>query len=312
MDRVLVAGIETVVGANVAATLANDCQVVGLSFSGPASIAACETFTCNVNDADSARHHASALEPDWIVLAGPASVSHWSAPSRKCLDILADSTRIFANIAKERGCRLAFVSSDAVFTGPWMFHAEDCTGLCASGEAESIRTAEETVLRLCPGSLVLRTNCFGWSPASTGNGWIEQILESLEAGNAGPFDFVRHGSPILATDFAEILKRACVAELSGVFHVAGGERINPARFVDQLADAFDLPAPRSSSSGSLSERPMGYGRGETSLQTKKIRAALGTAMPMVQDGLARLRAQRVNGFCEQLASPSRPVRDKVA
>lgn len=313
MDRVLIAGIETVVGANLAASLAEECQVLGLSFAGSLPLAACETVACSPADADAVRNRAAILKPEWIVFCSAASVSQWSVNARKGLENnLVETTRVLATVARDLHCRFAMISSDAVFTGPWMFHAEGCPGLCPSSEAVAIREAEVTALRQCPDALVIRTNCYGWSPAAAGPGWVESILADLEAGTAGPFDCVRHSTPIHATEFAEILKQACDAKLAGTFHVAGAERISPARFVDQLADAFDLPAPRSKASASLSERPVGFGCGETSLQTRKIRSALGVAMPLVQDGLARLRAQQVSGYCDLLSSPGRSLRDKVA
>jgi hypothetical protein len=47
VDKLLVAGVDTILGANVAAWLANRYQVVGLSWSGPLAIAGCETAECD-------------------------------------------------------------------------------------------------------------------------------------------------------------------------------------------------------------------------------------------------------------------------
>ena len=52
MDKILVAGIDTVVGANLAAWLANRFHVVGLSWSDPISIAGCETAVCDKSPAE--------------------------------------------------------------------------------------------------------------------------------------------------------------------------------------------------------------------------------------------------------------------
>lgn len=312
MNRVLIAGIETVVGANLAATLIDDFHVVGLSHSGSLPLAACETMTCGSCDADALRSHAAGLGPDWIVCCGPSAVSHWDDRSHGRIDdAVVESTRILSDIAQNLNCRFAFISSDAVFTGPWMFHSEGCSGYCPSEKATMIRNAEQVALRNCPNSLVIRTNCYGWSPASRA-GWIENTLAALADGKHVSFDGVRHSSPILATDLAEILLRAFRAELAGTFHIAGAERISPARFVDLLADTFDLPAPRHDSATSLVERPTGFGRGETSLQTRKIRSALGVSLPLVHAGIARLRTQQVSGYCDLLAAGRMSLRDKVA
>jgi len=313
VDRVLIAGVESVVGANLAACFSDRCDVRGVSFARSAPLAACETSVCPPRDVDAVRGTIAANQPSWLFYCGPASRSTWSGLSPdECDSTLSAAVRIWAQAAEQMNCRFALISSDAVFTGPWMFHREECTGHCPSAAAQELRAAEEAALRAAPSALVVRTNAYGWSPASAGSGWIEEILSGLASGTAGPFDCLRHATPILATDLAEVLAQACHAGLSGVYHAAGAERTNPARFVEALAEVFDLPAPRSPSVSSLSERPTGFGRGETSLYTRKIRRALGISLPLLSDGLGRLRAQQVSGYCDLLANPGRPLRDKVA
>jgi dTDP-4-dehydrorhamnose reductase len=175
-----------------------------------------------------------------------------------------------------------------------------------------LRDAEDAVASSCPTSLIVRTHAFGWSPGSTGAGWIERVLTGLEAGTAGPFECSPHANPILASDLAVILEQACRAPLSGVIHIAGAERTNPAQFVERLADVFEIPAPQSAPAASLSERPVGFGRGETSLRTQKIRQLLGVSMPLLSDGLTRLRAQRASDYCNLLSPPAQTLRERVA
>ena len=59
---------------------------------------------------------------------------------------------------------------------------------------------------------------------------------------------------------------------------------------------------------SLIDRPSGFGCGETSLQTRKIRRALGVSMPMLGEGLQRLFQQHVEGYRGRLSGqPSLPT-----
>ena len=197
------------------------------------------------------------------------------------------------------------VSSDSVFTGPWVFHDEESACVCNSREARTIRRAEKAAGQHCPGALIARTNVFGWSHS---DGWIERTVADLETGDSGPFDYQRHATPILATDFAEILERAWAANLEGVFHIAGTERINPNLFVRKLAEEFGLHAPEPVNGNRLVERPVGYGCGETSLHTTRIRNALGIPLPTATDGLIRLREQKLNEFSDSLKMPSELVR----
>ena len=313
MDRIAIVGVESVVGANLAAALSDSSRVYTLGATPDVSIAGCESVVCRLDDPESARRWTASVRPSAIVVCGPGSHSTWQQddadyPQPGAINI----PRTWARVAGEFGCRLTLISSDAVFTGPWMFHKEDSDGACPSDPAGILRQIEQDTWQLCPSALIVRTHAFGWTPQSLGTGWIERILCELEAETAGLCDYLRHATPILATDLAEILQQAWEAGLEGEYHIAGAERINPGRFVERLADEFNLPTPLAQSADNLDDLPAGFGRGECSLHTAKIRRALGIAMPTIAEGFSRLREQRDNGYRDRLCSATQPVHEKVA
>jgi dTDP-4-dehydrorhamnose reductase len=315
VDRVLVAGIESVVGANLAAILSEGSQPIGLSFSSPVSLACCETAICPSDDADGIREWIENTSPSQIAFCGIAARSSWQDGSLQVNRGESEDSQALKNwatAARDADCRLTYISTDAVFTGPWMFHGEDGTCQCDSKQAIARRNAEKLVLQTAPDALVIRTNVYGWAAQSTGPGWIEQTLSDLEMDCAGPFDYLRHATPILASDFASILIKAWNAGLTGVYHIAGAERVNPNQFVERLADEFDLYGPSPVNGNCLTERPKGFGTGECSLHTNRIRNVLQVAMPTVADGLRRLREQKLSGYCDRLASVGTPIHEKVA
>lgn len=205
----------------------------------------------------------------------------------------------WAGACRARGARFTFISSDAVFTGPWMFHDEDGPGKCETAAAQCLRDAEQQVRELDPQALIVRTNAFGWSPLGEA-GWIEQRLHELRTKRLADQDFVRHATPILATDLAGILVRAWSEGVTGICHIAGAERISPLRFVQRLAEQYELPWLSICRSDALQERATGFGAGECSLQTKRIRKAVCVAMPMISEGLARLMEQDQSGYRAKL------------
>jgi dTDP-4-dehydrorhamnose reductase len=315
VESVLIAGIESVVGANLAATLSDRSHVVGLSFSDPVALTCCQTAVCAADDTEAIHEWISSASPDAIVYCGPAAMSNWQYGKpqlAKSAALEIAGVRNWSKAARDADCRLTYVSSDAVFTGPWMFHAEESTGLCDSPQAVAFRSAESLALQTAPDALVVRTNVYGWAPHADSPGWLEQILSDLETESAGTFDYLRHATPILASDFAAILIKAWEMELTGVYHIAGAERVNPNQFVERLADEFLLPGPLPVDGNCLTERPRGFGCGESSLHTNKIRNAVKMAMPTVADGLRRLREQTLSGYCDRLATEGAPVQGKVA
>ncbi|WP_166822169.1 sugar nucleotide-binding protein [Thalassoroseus pseudoceratinae] len=277
METILITGANTMVGANLVAELSESNQVYGVD----ANTSASECF--------------ATYQPTIVIHCGSASEASWVADGE------ADHTASeWANAAQSAGCRFVLISSDVVFSGPWMFHEEDCQALCDSPEAKAIRKLEESVLKIDPNALVVRTHAFGWSPNS--QGWLENGLAELESKKVLAADTTRHATPILATELATILMRAIENDLSGICHIAGAERVNPTQFWHQVAREFDIAGATSELATATAKSPRGFGRGETSLDCQRVRQELGCGLPMLTDSLRKLHEQTENGFRESLGS----------
>lgn len=312
MDKILVAGIDTVIGANIAAWLANRYQVIGLSWDEPIAIAGCESSPCE-HDAAAAHDWVASERPQWIVYCGPAANSCWEAKTPSALrpDAVAVAGA-WAKGAEEFDCELAVISSDAAFTGPWMFHRENGTCFCESSPSRVIRMIEKEVTEVCSSTLLVRTNIFGWGPTPETSGLVETILTAVREEQPLSLDCMRHATPILATDFVDVLERAYQQRLHGLFHLAGGERINPFRFACLLADQFGLSASSLVAVEANAEARRNFGAGETSLQTRRIRKVLEMPLPLIREGLARLYDQYVSGYRDRFSPAPAFVPEKVA
>lgn len=309
METVLIAGTDTVVGINLALHLADRYHTVGVSLNGPVCVQELPGGFCPVPEEADVRDWLDAFRPDRVVYCPPETQSAWfSATGAKPDEKIVKRASLWAEASREYGALFTLVSSDAVFTGPWIFHDEASTCFCASRPARCVRRIEKLCAQRCPGALVVRTNVFGWSHPQ---GDMERLVNQLESHSAGPFDFIRHATPILATDFADLLHAAWQTELQGLYHLSGAERINPNQFVQRVADEFGLPGPLPVNGNRVLERPTGYGCGETSLHTTALRKATGLPMPDIAEGLQRLREQKHNGYWARLHAQSTPL-EKVA
>jgi dTDP-4-dehydrorhamnose reductase len=313
VDKLLVAGIDTILGANLAAWLANRFQVVGLSWGDSVAIAGCETATCDPDSPEAAHHWVAMERPNWIVYCGTPAQSIWNLPAPPLPR--PESVHIagtWARAAQEFGCEMSVISSDAVFTGPWMFHRESGACFCDSTPARILRLFEKEVCEVYPNTLLVRTNVFGWSPFESAPGLVETIVNSLQDGQPLALDCMRHATPILATDFADVLERAYQAKLRGLHHLAGGERINPFRFACLLADQFGLSMSNLSAIETPFENRREFGTGESSLQTRRIRKALEMPLPLIREGLGRLYEQHVSGYRDRFGGVPESVPERVA
>ncbi len=308
MDQIVVAGVETAVGANLASGLGSQANVVGVVTSGPAlAIPECRVDVCCEPSTEAVRRLLQRLRPSRLVVCGPGAASCWDESLRPTA-AGAQQARYWIEAAAAEDIPLTLISSDAVFTGPWMFHPETSQSWCPSPEAVVLRQLEDYALERSSQTLILRTHAFGWTPGARG-GWLERMIDRLTASQPLAVDCFRHASPILASDVPELLLRIWAEVLTGVYHLAGAERVNPAAFLGKLAVQFGLPQPLFAAAESLDNRTRGYGGGETSLQTRKLRRALGVGMPLITEGLQRLYQQQVAGHRAALQhSTGRPSR----
>ncbi len=314
VDTILIVGIDSVVGGNLAATISEQHRVVGLTISTPiAGIDGCEITPCPGPSLEGIRQCIAATQPSSIVHCGPASDSAWQPQTKARLTTVdVSAAGNWARAASESGAHFTLVSSDAVFTGPWMFHTEESTSFCSSESAEIIRAIENETFQRNPNALVVRSNAYGWSPLANGAGWIESLMAQLDGQSCETVDCLGHATPILATDLATILEKCLQTRLEGLFHAAGAERTNRSRFIARLAEIFELPAPNYPTVESPSQPVSGFGSGETSLQSTKIRRELGVALPMLGEGLSRLHQQHVDEYRERLNHTQPQVHDRVA
>lgn len=298
MDKILVAGVNTVVGANLAEALCGQRSVVGISFGSSVELPKCAVESETPKKPAAVLEYLKKVQPSRIVFCGIGAESSWDE-SRRPQQSDVTLAKTWVEAAHAAGSHLTMISSDAVFTGPWMFHAENSHSVCPSAESTLLREIEDVATQTSADSLIVRTHALGWKPGSS-QGWLEALLTDLERGSVGSVDFARHGTPMLATDLAEILMKSWESGLVGIHHISGAERISPREFALRLADHFRLAKPATPIAGSLADRTIGFGCGETSLQTRKIRRALGIPLPLLDESLSKLYQQHMNGFRSRL------------
>lgn len=298
MDKILVAGVNTVVGANLAEALCEQRSVIGVSFTSSVELPKCAVEAETPKKPAAILEYLKKVQPSRIVFCGIGAESSWDESRRPQQSDVA-LAKTWVEAAQEAGSHLTLISSDAIFTGPWMFHAENSHSVCPSPESMVLRQIEEITTQASADSLIVRTHALGWKPGSS-HGWLEALLTDLERGSVGSVDFARHGTPMLATDLADILLKSWESGLVGTHHISGAERISPREFALRMADHFRLAKPATPIAGSLADRTVGFGCGETSLQTRKIRRALGIPLPLLDESLNKLYQQHVNGFRSRL------------
>jgi dTDP-4-dehydrorhamnose reductase len=254
----------------------------------------------DLRDEMATRRLFESIRPTSIIHCAAAADVDWceSNPD-EAYRINADASRRLALIASELDALLVFISTDSVFDGENGPYDESQEPSPVNVYGQTKLAGEGFVTALAPASLVIRTNFIGWSPSGQ-RGLAEWVVSRLESGLPVPAFFDIRFSPLLATDLAHLVLDMIAAGLRGLYHVTASDSCTKYEFAMSLARLFDFdPAGiRRSSIGAANlraKRPQ-----NTSLQTHKITRDLGRPMPLVESGIARLRAQRDLGYRDRL------------
>ncbi len=309
MQQLLVVGIDSMLGANIALALTGEFRVLGASLTAPCWLDGCEVRFLADEGPQAVAELVNASRPDWVVYCPETAADSW----RRRPEIrpqLADEGQALAEAAQSLGCSLTVLSSDAVLQGPRIFQDEQARGFAGHDFAQQALRLER--IAEAAGALVVRTHAYGWSPCREEFSLAETAWRHLVERVPLAVDSVRYATPILAADLALLLVRAFRLGLTGQMHIAGAERATPRRFVEELAAACGHDAGwlwASQAAGG----PSGATPQETSLSTLRARTLLKTPMPLLRPGLERLAAQLAAGHRQRLREgwPS-VVRRRVA
>jgi len=306
VEKILIVGLDTIAGANLAATFKDRFTVSGLCLETQVSVAGCST---EADSCDEPLPVVQRIRPDRIIFCCPSAESGWDAPQASDTPRVAKS---WADAVARTKTPLTVLSSSSVFTGPWMFHDEESTRFCTTPAALEILAVEREFRSRAPHSLIVRTHTFGWSPLGDEIGFAATLLDRIRIGETSSIDCVRHATPLLATDLAELLEQTFSSDLSGLIHLGGAERINPYRFATMLASQFGYPCSVTGTLDPVTDRKSDFGTGETSLNNRRARNELQLGLPMMEEAIQRFHEQSLGDFRDQFQHHGRPTRNLVA
>lgn len=291
-ERLLIVGVDGLVGANLALALSDRTTVLGLYRDQTVELDGCQTAPWKSREPSELDAAIRRHQPKWVVYCGPTACSSWDSLDRAFEGVV--ESRVVSRLGRlcaQAGIALTVVSTDAVFAGPRLFHNEN-DAVHSLGPFAQAALQVENALGPTEG-LIVRTHAYGWGPVGSETSFACRVWQSLTEGTSCTWDPHRHATPILATDLAELLWLAYRRGLRGVRHVAGAERTSEYRFAGELATVLGLtnrPVPADEGSSE-----MGFSR-ETSLDARLAARELGRPMPWLWDGLERFAEQAVNGF----------------
>ncbi len=293
MATILITGAGGLLGANlVLEALASGHRVIAGDHQYPIRHPEVDSLAADLCQAGAAESILAAKRPDWVIhCAAATSVDGCEDDPAMAFRLNRDMAQAVARGARAAGSRLVHISTDAVFDGERGGYQEEDRPSPINVYGQSKLEGEQVVGAADPQALIVRTNLYGWN-AQPKQSLAEWFLAELQAGRPCPGFTDAWFSPILVNDLGRLLFAMLEAELTGVYHVAGGECVNKYDFGVRVARIFGLDPslvePVGAAQAALKAR-----RGRNlCLSTQHSATALGMKMPDVATGLLKFRALR--------------------
>jgi dTDP-4-dehydrorhamnose reductase len=230
------------------------------------------------------------IAPDVIVLvAGTRDISYCQDNPGDAYTIHAEATRILAQtVARLRG-RLVYISTDCVFNGTNTRFTERDQPAPYNIYGHAKLLGEYAVLAASRSNAVVRTSLvFGWPLARQTSNTVADVVMSLLQRHVLCLPTNLFNTPIFLSTAAHAIASVATSSLTGIFHLAGRERISRYKLGVEAAKAFSLDhALISPTECTLGIRPR-----NSCLDSSRLMTALSMTPPTVRAALTQMKADR--------------------
>lgn len=206
------------------------------------------------------------------------------------------STEVLSEVCARTGSRVIYVSTDLVFDGTKSPCAESDPAVATSVYARTKRDAEKIILSRAGNAVVRVALLYGWS-----NGVNKSFVDWMwgELGKNKPVRLFKdqYRTPILAQEAGRALvDLATRADIEGLFHLGGPERISRFEFGVKVCEHFPFD-PRCIQAVTMEEMPSLLPRPmDCSLNSEKLTKILNLELSDVSSGLAKMSKEYREGL----------------
>ena len=207
-----------------------------------------------------------------------------------------------ARAACSRGTPLIYISTDHLSDGSAAWTSETDPVSPRNLYAWTKWTGERIVQLFCPDALIVRTNFFGWG-TPVKQMFSDWIVTTLRHGQPLPLCTDCYFTPIHVLQLIDLLESMIRLRLSGIWNVAGRERLSKYEFGIKLAQAAGLST-KTIRAITMAQCDWHAPRpADMSLSTAKLTAALGVTMPTLEQSLEAWLKLGARDWSATLARP---------
>jgi len=235
----LITGVSGLLGNNLAYYFKDKFDILGLHLSHRVAIKGIETLRADLLSGDIFKSIVRDFNPDVIIHCASLTNVDFCEMNHVITDLVnIMGTRVVVESIKGRNTKLVYISSDSVYDGSKGDFQESDPVNPQNYYGSSKYKGELEVLKKS-GSLIIRTNIFGWNIQGKYSiaEWILNELTNkrkIKGFNDAFF------SSIYNFDLAKALDIAIDQDLTGLFNCGSSTSLSKYDFAVQIADCFNL------------------------------------------------------------------------
>ena len=294
--KILITGVSGFLGYNLFQDFRNNFQVVGTFSGNKLELPGGDTCHLDIRDEEEVQLLFQNRPPDIIIhTAALTSPAFCRQHRRRARAVNIEGAARIARAARQWRCSLISMSTDRVFDGKKGDYREDDRALPRGYYGETKLESEKLIRGILPEAVVLRLPLLYGPPSPFHGSFVSWMIDAFRGRNPLHLFTDQFRTPLYVTDVSRALERIIErADLRGLFHLGGPERISRSDFGYRMAEIFNFD-PSIIRPIKMEEKPhLPPSPADASLNSEKLYKLLNLRPKNVKEGLRALKKDLEN------------------
>ena len=305
--KILITGVSGLLGNSLAYSFKEKNKVLGLYNSHPVTIDGAQTQKGDIASKSSIDGIIKRFKPDVLIHCASLTDVDFCELNKELTDnVNVFGTKVVRDSIGASRTKLIYISTDSVFDGVKGNFSEEDNVNPTNYYGMSKYKGEQEVLKR-QGSLILRTNLFGWNiqnKFSLAEWILHELLHKREIKGFKDVYF----SSLYTFELAEILERVIAKDLTGIYNCASATSLSKYDFAMRIADKFDLDKSLIKPI-SVDDFHFKAKRGKNlTLNVSKLTTDLGYVLPTIDKSIESFYRHSGKGFFREAMQESASLR----
>ncbi len=287
---VLIFGISSFVGSNLAAELADEYRIIGTYHKTPVEIPGVTCYPCDVLNKDYVANLISRMKPDFTIYAvGLSSLMECKLNPKKADAINSAGAVNVCNSSERYSSKFIYLSSSYVLGGAEQLYKEGDTPFPTTVYGNTLSSTEFYVQRSCLNYLILRSApLYGRSYGAKHPNWFETVQAAFAQGRAVLADDTVVTGYLDVVILGRILKSFLSSSVANrLFQISSRDFITRYEFARLIAKTFkkDEELVQRSSVSFPNDEKKGNNGFSFKMDTYNAETFLNLKMPSIEESL---------------------------